>query len=315
MPDTVTLQRIESCAAALRQGQVKTIGDLQECVSVDVSSGLGWVANATGIERSLLLALLIAGMRDETRHNGKPALLWYWRGLKPFRLMLKLSASEFRQLDWRDRLRLGWIIPRQMMLRQIQLWKHKRRHWPDVLLFIILPLSLVGLSWRAVSVSRSWPESLRVKPGVSLPRFHSIDREEVEMKSVPGGEATFAEVAVVEGRYTLEAIAPQTVLQATHLLSDELSRKMKDRRILSVPVQAADFISKPPAPSSIILLLSPREPDKTNFTPVIFEDVIFLGVEQRGDTTSAIIAMKPEDIKLATPLLATSSIFISQTAR
>ncbi|HEX8143914.1 MAG TPA: hypothetical protein VF553_15050 [Pyrinomonadaceae bacterium] len=315
MPDVVTLKKIESCAAALRQGGVKTIGDLQECIGVDVSSGLSWVANATRIERSLLLALLIAGMRDETRHNGKPALLRYWRGLKPLRLMLKLSASEFHELDWRDRLRLAWIIPRQMMLRQLQHWKHKRRYWPDLLLFVILPLGLIGLGWRAVALSRSWPASLVVKRGVSLPRFHSISRQELELKSVPGGAATFTDVEAVEGRYTLEALAPNTALQAKHLLSAELSRKMKDRTVLSVPVQAGDFVSKSAAPQSIILLLSPREPDKTSSAPVILDDVIFLGVEGSGETTSAIVAMKADDIKAASGLLATSSIFLSQHAR
>jgi hypothetical protein len=318
MSDPVTLKTIQETAAALNKCGIATLEDLRMCLSKDVDTGIHRISINTGASQALLMALLIAEVRDDAGKKGKRELLSYWRSLKALPAVLSLSAIEIKEL-WSDKkLQILWegrkpvgAVLRQSVVRPMRLGHNWRRFLPDVLTLFILPLLLVGLAFRANSLNKKKVQYVAVVQGTSLPVFHKIAGE-VEMKTVPGFKGSFTNIDQVCERYTLAAIPAGAMLQSNQLLSAELSKKMQGRKILSVPLKTGAYSATLSPPSQAIMVLSPRALDLKASEPIHF-DVILLSVENNGDARSAIVAMQEDKFKIAAPLLASHDVFLSQT--
>jgi hypothetical protein len=312
MTDQVSLDRIAETAATLKEHGVVTLADLRMCVCRDFDNGTRWLALNTGISLSLLTALLIAEAKENpTRRSGR-RLFREWRALKTFPAILFLSAARVGKLRrektlWKIYGPVWWVL-RQSAIRTRRLLYDWRRHWPDVLILIIVPAVLVGLVFRAYLIDRNAPT--RVAANRSLPVFHKIS-EGVEVQKVSGFVDAFESLDQVRDRVTLTAVPAGSILKPTQLLSMDLSKKMRDRKILTIPLETDHYPSKLALPAEAILTFSARQGDlKTG--PVSCE-VIVLDIQDsvKAGWKSATVALRESDFKVAALVLGSHDAFLS----
>jgi len=232
---------------------------------------------------------------------------------------LSLARLEIKEgwsnKGWRAKLKTRqpvWEVLRHSAARPRHLLPSWKRHWLDLLAFVILPLLLFGLAYRAYSLSQNAVPHVDVSSTVGLPVFHKITKE-VELKAETRSQGAFTSVEKVLDRYTLAAIPAGSLIKENQLLSPELSAKMQDRRILTVPVKPGTYSSTLSPPSEAIMLLSPHEL-AAEMQTVAF-DVIVLSLEKSGDTSSATVALPEDKFNIAAKLLASHDAYLGQKAQ
>jgi hypothetical protein len=320
MPDQITPKDIQEAAGAFDRAEIRTLDDLRMCISKDVDNNIHWLSEVTKVKHSMLVALLIAEFDDDTALSGKRKLRHYWRGLTTLSSVLRLSRSEIVS-QWSEQKsralfagpRLAWLVARQLMIRQHRLWYNWRRHWPDALVFVLLPVLLVSLALRAQSINDRNLRYVTVQRGAAVPAFQKLT-DNLALTNVPYAKGAFNSIDEVRGRYTLVNLPSGATVSSDQLLSPEWSSKMADRRILSVPMQAGAYPLTMRAPCDAIMVLSPRTNDVKDLAMVSF-GVIVLRFEKIGETTSATVAIQKEEFEQASMLLASRDVYLAQISR
>jgi len=317
VPDPVTIKKLRETTAALRAAGIHTLEDLRLAIGKNLATGIAVVSRHTGASQALLVALLITEAKDDAGKQGRRELLAYWRGLKTFRAVLALSRAEINEL-WKSKRVAAWresrdpvaTVFRQAVARPRRLLSNWRRHWLDVLI-ILLPLILVLLVLRANSINKN--NLHYVAAATTVPAFHRISNE-VENKSAPAMKGAFTNIDQVRDRYTLATIPAGAILEKNQILSARLSEKMQGRKILSVPIRTGNYSPTLATPVDAIMVLSPRDPSLKATSSTIFE-VIALRIEGSGETRSAVVALPEDSFNVATLLLGSHDVFLSQTVR
>ena len=321
MPDYVTLKDIQDAAVALDRSDIRTLEDLRKCISKDADQNILWLSQETRVKHSLLQALLIAEFTDDTGLSGKRKLRHYWRGLKTFPSVFNASRNEMARL-WRenksriflDGPRHAWSVARQLIIRQHRLWYNWRRHWPDALVIVILPVLLLFLALRAQSINNRNVPYVTVQQGAAVTAFQKLTNNLV-LTNVPYAKGGFTSTDQVLGRYALVNLPAGATLSSDQVLSSELSGKMQERRILSVPVKTGTYVATMKVPCEALMVLSPRKEDAKDDAKEIAAvsfGVIVLRLEKTGETTSAIVAIQKDELNKASPLLASHDVFLTQ---
>ena len=287
MPASITLKKINETAALLGCRGIRTLDDLRMCISQDLDRGIHWISINTGASRALLTALLIAEATDDAAKKGSREILRYWPSLS--------NAPSI------------WSLPRR-------LWRDWKRHWPDALAASLIVLLVIGVVVRVAQIDKGAVQYVAAKQGTSLPVFHQVSDEDVEMKSAPGAKGSFTRLEQVLGRYTLVAVPANALLHANQLLSPQLSKKMQDHRTITVPLKPTASRPTLAAPAEAVMILSPRDPNLKSAEPVIF-DVIVLHIATAGESQSATIALPQDKLAIVAPLLATHEVFLSERIR
>jgi len=277
MDDPEPDNTIEALSTRLHESGIKTLADLKRCIATNADHGIGWVASHAKASKSLLVALLIADLSDDATRSDHRDLLYYWGTLKTFRA--------------RQRPKL-------------------RKLWPDLVAFTVLPMMLIGLGLRAYSINKAIVPYVRVKAPAGMPVYHRVS-DEIEMASRPGAQGALASLEKALNRYTLEPVAAGAPLKEDALLSAELSNKMRDRKILSLPLGAGDQVSGLPIPREAILVLSPKELDAQEKESVSF-GVIVLRIDKTGDSSIATVALPGDQFDRAARLLGSHNVFLAQ---
>ncbi len=296
MADCITLKEIEEAVLALDGSEIRTLDDLRRIIRKDVNQSILWLSTETKVKHSLLVALLIAEFNDDRGLTGKPRLRYYWRGLKTFRSVVRVSPRRLSALAL------------QLWLRQHRLLYNWRRHWADVLVVAILPLLFFALALRARSINDRQVRYVTVQRGVLA--YQTLTGN-LTLTNEPYAKNAFTSVDDVLGRYALVSLAPGATVLSDQLLSSELSRKMQGRRIIAVPVKAGAYVSITNAPHEAMMVLSPRT-DEVKDLPAVSFAVIILRLDRTGETASATVAIRPEDFDKATALLASHDVFLGQ---
>ena len=334
MNDPVTLLKIKETADALNRRNVITLEDVRSWLGKDVDNGIELLTTKSGTTQEVVLSLLIAEFCDDAGRSGKPKLLRYWRGLKPFKLVMMFSVDQLKE-GWRERkLRvlavahkpLGQSL-RQLFTRHTRVWRNWRRHWSDALVFVVLPILLVGGMLRIGSARGNKVPYVTVNRSVTLPAYHPIT-DQVELSNVPSG--AFTSITQIQGRYALVSLPGGTTLLPSQLLTAELSSKMRNRKILTIPLKPGSYSTDLSAPYESILVFSPREMNSkvpveqaavnvasaSSVNPVgeTRFDVILLKLDQSGILITATLALQNDDFNRAAALLASHDAFLVQTA-
>ena len=317
MAEAVTLKQIHDLAMALNNCGVATLGDLKKCIAKDPDEGIRWVTTKSESSQPLLVSLLIAEIADDSDASDDRPLIYCWRPLQPFSSVLSQSTAEIKEL-WAQTGRRAlwqarepvWAVLRQSVVRPKRRLGNWKRHWLDALLFLVLPGLLLGFAIRAHAINKRVIGYVAVKRESSIPAFQRINGE-VELRSDPASKGAFTNIDQVSGRYTLVNIPAGKILQSDQLLSPELSARMHNRRILSIPIKYGAYNSTITLPTEAILVLSPRQPDLKVTTPLSFQ-VIVLTLQSIGDSRAAIIAIDRDNFDTAASLLASHDAFLSQ---
>ena len=325
MADQLTLEKIEEAATALDGCGLSTLEDLRLWINQDVDKSIPRLAKSSRTTESLLMALVIAEFCDNTGRSGRKKLAKYWRGLKPFPSLVRLYwialVLEWQQNKFRvvtKLVRPSWHLSRQMFTRHWRLWYNWRRHWADGLLFIILPALVIGLWFRIDSAKNRQVQFVAVKPYAKVPAFKRVD-DEVELASADKASNAFTTIDQVRGLYSLVPLAGGAPVLTNQLLSKELSNKIQNHSILSIPLKAGTYVSDLSPPCEVVLLLSPRE---TKSAPVASEttanqhkfEVVLLAIDKSGDAVTATVAVHAEDVKKAGALLGSCDAYLSKSA-
>ncbi len=316
MPDLVSLTDIENAAAGAGALDIRTLEDLRTCVSKDVDGSIEWLAETTFTRRSLLTSLLLADFRDDTGLKSTRLLSSYWRGLKTLPVVMKASRSDFVDLWRQGKLRalaesgkLCRVLFTQALLRHLRVWYNWRQHWPDAIVFIVTPLLLLALGWRAQSINNR--NAYYVVQSTALPAFHRIT-DNLELRHVPDAAGAFTSTADVQGRYALVNVPAGATLFPSQVLSAELSGKMADRRVLSVPVKEGAYVSTMRAPSEALLVLSARNDEVRSWATF---EVIVLKLDKGAGGAVATVAVRQHDFDGASALVGSHEVFLAQPAR
>jgi hypothetical protein len=284
MPDPITLQKIKETADLLHCRGIATLDDLRMCIAQDVETGVYWVSLNTGASQGLLMALLIAEATDDAAKRGSRKLSSYWPSLK--------ASSPILSLPMR-------------------LWHNWKKYWPDALAAALVLLASTGVVMRARAIGKGDVQYVAARQGISLPVFHQLGDNDLEMTSTPSSKGSFTSIEQVRGRYTLSAIPSGELLLATQLLSADLSAKMKGRQILSVALKPTAYSATLAPPSEAVMILSPRALDAKIAEPMPF-NVIVLNIDTIGELKSATVALSQDKFAIAGPLLASHEVFLSQ---
>ena len=322
MDDPVSLITIKDRAAALNSSGLSTLEDLRRWISKDVDKSIPLLAESSDTAQSLLLALLIAEFCDDAGRSGHPKLATYWRGLKTFPGLVRLyldalkQAQHERRLTFKDLREAAWNIFRQAFTRLWRLLYNWRRHWADALLIIVLPALLIAVWFRVESAKSRSVQFVAVKSSANLLPFQRIN-DEVELASVPTKSGAFTSLDQVRGRYALVTLSSGTPILSNQILSAALSNKIQNRAIVTIPLRTGTARDLSP-PCEAVLFLSPRETksgESSNSSPQQSVEVVLLGIDKTGETTTATVAMVKEDLDKLGPLLASHDAFLLQLAR
>ncbi|HEY5839086.1 MAG TPA: hypothetical protein VIT19_08625 [Pyrinomonadaceae bacterium] len=257
------------------------------CISQDLDRGIHWISINTGASRALLIALLIAEAKDEAAKKGTREILRYWP-----------SLSRGPSI---------WSIARR-------LWRDWKRHWFDALAASLILFVVIGVVLRVTQIDKGAVQYVAAKPGISLPPFHQVSDEDVEMKSAPGAKGSFIRLDQVRGRYTLVAVPANGLLHANQLLSPQLSKGMQNHTTITVPLKPTTARPTLTAPAEAVLILSPRDHNLKSAEPVIF-GVIVLHIDTAGESKLATIALPHDKLATVAPLLASHDVFLSEPIR
>lgn len=313
------LTKIRKAVVQLDCSDIRTLDDLRNCISRDVDKNIAWLSDHAKINRSLLLALLVADFDDDAGLHGKRKLRRYWRSLQTFPTAFRFSRNEVVEL-WRLKkggvLRRGsreaWLLAGQLVVRQHRLWSNWRRYWPDALVLVI-PLLLLFLTLRAQSINNRNVPYVTVQQGASVPAFQPLT-DNLALKNVPYAKGAFTSVDDVRGRYTLVNLPGGSTVSSDQVLSSDLSGKMVKRVILSVPIKAGNYVSTMKAPYEASMVLSPRKENGAGGAGASF-NVLILRFDKTGETTSVTVAMQKDDFDNASALLASHDVFLAQAPR
>jgi len=324
MADPVTLTTIKETAAALDRSGLTTLEDLRLWISKDVDKSISLLAESSGTKQSLLIALLIAEFCDDASRSGRPTLASYWRGLKTVPGLIRFYVHPLAQ-RWREKGlavlgdvgQAAWYILRQLVTRHRRLWYNWRRHWADALLIVVLPGLLIGFWFRVESAKTRQVRSVAVKRSVKVVPLQRISTDDIELAADPNSSGAFTSVDQVQGRYALVPLHGGATILRDQILSAELSNKVQNRVIVSIPLKAGTTRDLSP-PSEVFLLLSAREipagENATTSAQYVF-GVVLLGLEKTREVTTATVAMVKEDLDKAAPLLGSRDAYLSQSAR
>jgi hypothetical protein len=169
-----------------------------------------------------------------------------------------------------------------------------------------------------------------VKGFAEVRAFQRIN-DEVELTTAQSSSDAFTSVEQVRGRYTLVPLAPGAALGSTQILSADLSSKIQNRTILSVPLKPGTYTEEIFAPSEAVLVLSPREDlqgdasrrggalnqvevAREQVPPTTFQ-IILLAVDQSGENRSATVAILKDDVDKVAALLGSHDAYLSQPVR
>jgi len=324
MGDLVTLETIKNTATKLDGCGLTTLEDLRSWVSKDIDKSLTRLTESSDTAPSLLIALVIAEFGDDAGRSDRKKLGTYWRGLKPFPGLVKLYWIDLGE-TWKQK-KLGVVprlgepsrqILRQLLTRHNRFWYNWRRHWADALLLIVLPVLLIGVWFRVESVKNSGVQFVVVKPSTNVGAFQRIG-DEVELASIDNSSNAFTSVDQVRGRYSLVPLTGGTAVLSNQLLSAELSNRIQNHSILSIPLKVGTYLRGLSSTGEGVLILSPRETasvgSETASKQHAFE-VILLSIDKIGDVATATVAIPAEDVDKAGALLATSDAYLSKAAR
>ena len=338
MSDSVSLDIIKETAAALNGRGLSTLEDLRLWISKDVDKGILMLSESARTSQSLLTALLIAEFCDDAGRSGKPKLGRYWRGLKTFPGVIKLYVVAFTEAR-RDKKfaflphvgKPSWHILRQLVTRHSRLWYNWRRHWADALVILVLPALLVGLWWRVDSAKRSRVQVVSAKGSADVHAFQRIN-DEVQLTTAQYSSDAFTSIDQVRGRYTLVPLVPGVALDSAQILSADLSNKIQNRTILSIPLKAGTYAPHVFAPGEALLVLSPRdvlagdashqggagnqvEVAREQVPPPTTFQIILLAIDQSGENRSATVAILKDDLDKVAALLGSHDAYLSQPVR
>jgi hypothetical protein len=324
MTDPVTLQSIKETAAALNNCGLSSLEDLRLWISKDIDESIPLLAQSSGTTQSLLMALLIAESCDDAGRSGRPKLTTYWRGLKTFPGLLNCYSFDLAQ-TWhvkkfgviRSLPAVAWPLFRQILTRHTRLWYNWRRHWADAILIVVVPVLLISLSLRVESARSSRIQSVAVKSSAQLRPFQRIS-DEVEMASMPPSNIGFRSIDQVRGRYALVALPGGAPVLSNQILNAELSDKIANRAIVSIPLKAGIYPSELSPPFDAVLILSPRKTGSRGTTNSLGKhqfDVLLLGIDKPGQSPTATVAITNEDLDKVAALLGSHDAYISRVIR
>jgi hypothetical protein len=269
-------------ADSLEQQEIKTIDDLWHCVGVNFDQGISTIATKAAVAPELIYALLIADGLGDSRHRAEE---------EPFKVL---------------------SLPNRSWLSLKRFWYDRNRHRLEAFLGIAT-LLLVALAIRAGYVSNKMTEQVVVKPSMRLLPFQSIRAEDVMLKGIPEEEGSFTSLDKVVGRFPLRAVAPGATLQEAQLIAEDLTGAMRDRRVLSIPVNPRTLSSTLTTPTYVWLLLSPRatvEKGPASTQSALLKDVILLSVNKQGDGAAVEVAVTDDGLKMIEPLLGEAEAFV-----
>ncbi|HKR00379.1 MAG TPA: hypothetical protein VJT09_06885 [Pyrinomonadaceae bacterium] len=267
-------------ADKLKQKGVKTIDDLWRCVGVNFDKGIDTVATETAVDRELVYALLIADGLGDSRH--------------------RVEAKP-------------WLNPVRWWIALKRLWYGRERHWLEASLAIATIL-LVMLAIRARYLGPKMAQQVVVAPSARLLPFKSITDKNVILKSIPEEKGAFTAVEKVVGRYPRREVGQGTTVLEEQLVAEDLTGAMRERRVLTLPVNPGSLSSTLTTSARVWLLLSPRAAAEKAPPPVVLKDVILLSVNKQAGAASVEVAVTEDGLKVMEPLLGGSEIFVFQPA-
>jgi hypothetical protein len=317
MAHHITPKELQDSARAMDGYGIRTLDDLRRCIAKDVDNNILWLSKQTNVKHSLLVMLLMAEFEHDDGLSSKRKLRGYWCGLITVPSMLRLFGKDMARVWSEQRIhifldgpRQGCYVVRQLVIRQRRLWYNRRRHWPDALVLLILPLLLVFLALRAQSINNRSVPYVTVPQGVAIAAF-TKPTDNLALTNVPYAKGAFTSIDQVRGRYALVNLPAGSTLSSDQLLSSDLSTKMANRSILSVPIRTGGYVSTMKAPCEAIMVLSPRKEDGNGFSGASFS-VIVLRIDGTGEATSATVAIQKDDVDKASALLASHDVFLAQ---
>jgi hypothetical protein len=189
-----------------------------------------------------------------------------------------------------------------------------RQHRLQGVLLLMLPFAALGVllvrAFVLPATNAVTPIVYQVvaKPSGGLPALHLIEAGDLERRLTPfqAGALTATDQAV--GRQTQRAIASGAPVRESHLSA----AGEPARQLVSVPVLRGRLSPDLKAGGRATLLFYPRGRAQSPTQPTSIADIPVTAIDRSSSPLTLVVAMTPEQLAAATPLLATSEVVVVQ---
>lgn len=192
-----------------------------------------------------------------------------------------------------------------------------QRTWPrlkDNWLVAAICWLIALLVWLALCMPEPSGTVVNVR---QLPALHLIEEGDVERREGGAEPGSFTEIQEVLGRYTVQAIPPETALrggQVTRFRASEIDPGMMDgRRIVSIPI-AVEAPDRADLGDWVSLLFAPRDdaPPEASSKAFLLKDAIVLATNRGDEGMHIVVAVKETDLETLGHFVSRSDVFIVQ---
>lgn len=187
-----------------------------------------------------------------------------------------------------------------------------RDHLPDMCVVLLITFLLWGI-FRHRSPNKAQISLVVVSKASGLAPFEVIRKEDVTLRNGAPNSSAFTSVNDVLGRYAIQYIPKDAILEGTQVSAGaQLSNEMDRRQILALKLQPSTILVGVRPPIKIGLLASPREKDHS---AVFINDVYLLDFHSQADGISAVLAISDSDLKTLSPLISRSDLIAIAPSR
>ena len=181
-----------------------------------------------------------------------------------------------------------------------------RHHLPDMCVGLLITFMLWGIFHHRSPNKAQISRPVVVSRASGLAPFEIIRKDDVALGDVAAKSSAFTSVKDVLGRYAIQYIPKDAVLERSLLSTGApLSNELDRRHILAVKLQPSTIVVGVRPPIIIGLLASPREKDHS---AVLINEVYLLDLHPQADGISAVLAISDSDLRTLSPLISRSDL-------
>ncbi|MDX6403219.1 MAG: hypothetical protein QOH70_674 [Blastocatellia bacterium] len=184
------------------------------------------------------------------------------------------------------------------------------RHWPDMLILVVLPLLVFGLAIRGLWLVRQKriPQLIARAPG-GVPAFHFIKPDDLKLEERPEELHAVTSLDKAVGHYSLETIVPGAVLHENQIISDERTlSELKGRSILRLTTKTTSYKEAMTSVTHVTLMFSGGQSSQDS---TLVKDVILLGVDKR-ESNVLILAVTDDQLQSMRGFVGRLDVFVLQ---
>jgi hypothetical protein len=178
---------------------------------------------------------------------------------------------------------------------------------------LLIPIAVIVYVSYVLLSGIKLPQQIVVAAPHGIPAYRLVGKEDVALRSALfQSPTTFGDPAMAIGNYTLTNLSPGATVLANQVLPAALSSEIKGGYIISVPIKANSLEMIPKVGTHVSLFLASPQPDN-KISPSLLIDVVLLGVERNGDSSTLVIAV--HDLEKIDALMHASSIVVLEALK